>query len=517
MRLSILTAVFTALTLSLSLRAKADKLMILDSVQDTMQARVDLIKEAKHTIDVQYFTVEHDTLSVAGLALIKEAARRGVNIRIIVDSMHNLMTRELMSAFLDNLKPAALKNIEIREFNQFNLFRPFCYTRRMHDKALIIDNEYLIVGDRNVGNGYYNGDKIKDGKANIIGETRGLPIYQGVDALIQGSTAASLATKYFSARWDSNAVKPVRLYEYSQDALSAGYCFLKAGEGSNSDCDQRQSFNISVVKSEMIRLEKALTSINNEKLVKLNQAKTWFNEAIDIDAVEYLHDKVGEKKLCDGKDETDNIGSRLYKAIEENTTNDVIIMTPYLVATPEMENLVKTLVTKGIQVRFVTNSKASNDVPSAHAGYLKTRQKLLDQGATIYEYEKLDSALNTIHTLHAKVVLIDTNGSAEKSKIFIGSYNWDPRSQNLNSEVGILATVRGKKDVPTLQVRKRMADILRSTTWITKDNASDKIIATKYSDDVDINKMLDERSKAVDSWTGLLNNKLFGQFLEGQL
>src|SRR3989338_4492803 len=96
--------------------------------------------------------------------------------------MHNLMLRETMAAVLLNLHPNKKKNIEIKEYNTFNLFRPFRYTKRMHDKGLIIDGKYMISGGRNIANGYY-------GVPDVTSEGEALPIYEDSDALVLESKA----------------------------------------------------------------------------------------------------------------------------------------------------------------------------------------------------------------------------------------------------------------------------------------------------------------------------------------
>lgn len=499
-----------------------DRLMVLESVHDTIQARVDIIRNAKRTIDLQYFAIDSDFISVSSMALLKEALKQSpeLKVRIMVDSLNNKMTRELMAAFLDNLLPLEKTRIEIREFNQFSLLNPFCYTRRMHDKALIVDDQFLIVGDRNVSNGYFNGDLINK-RSNLLSSVlsqKGLPIYQGVDALVYGGVAPKNAAKYFQDRWDSADVKPVRLYDFNRDTLDLSYCHLRSGEGADPSCYTRLDENIKATKHQMRLLEAAMSKSKKEKLVSFDNSLSWFAEGIDVDGIEYIHDEVTEKSICSGKTEN-NMGAQLYKAIDEKTKSDLTILTPYLVITSEMETLIKKLVARGVKINFITNSKISNDVSSAHAGYLQTRDKLLNQGVTIYEYERLDDAVSTIHTLHAKVVIMDGQGRQDDSTIFIGSYNWDGRSQNINSEVGILFGLHSQINAPAVQLANRIQSILESSTKVTFDKNSNQIVTVKYDDlkNKTIKDMIAKREKNVKVMQRLLRIQFFGPLLEGQL
>lgn len=495
-----------------ALQAMADKVVVLEGAQESVQARAHLLMKAKKTIDVQYFTIENDQITVGGLALIRAAAREGADVRIIVDSMHNLMTKQLMAALLDNLDANAAKRIQIKEFNGFNLFHPMCYTRRMHDKSLIIDGQYLIVGDRNIANGYFDvGTKDKHGLS--------LPIYQGIDVLIEGQNAAAQATEYFNKRWDSKDVKPVHLYSFSAEQLDVNYCKYQQSESNSAfQCESNQEYSARLVKQEIARLDEAINRIRNgqSSIISQDANTDYFADAYQTDDVQFIHDEVVPgKRVCKGKTEN-SIGNKLYKAIEENTTKSLIVTTPYLVVTPQMEELVIKLAKKGVNVRFVTNSMISNDVPAAHQGYLKTREKLLNAGVKIYEYESIVRDTSTIETLHAKTVLMDAK------KVFIGSYNWDFRSQNLNSEVGVLIGLNGdKRASPTSDVRNRIAGILRKAKLVKADGGLDSshTVATDFSelDSKELIEIINTRTKENEKWKGHLENGLYGDFLLKQL
>ncbi len=515
-----------------------DKVLILDDPSESLNARIELIMTAEKTIDMQYFSIDHDYISVATLAMLRDAAKRGVRIRLLVDSLFNSMTRELMGAFLDNLDAVASKKIEIREFNQFNIFRPLCYTHRMHDKSLIIDGKYLIIGDRNIGNSYYHvppqlGEKQK-------------PYYRGMDVLLSGSKSTGLASEYFGKRWDSADVKPVRLYEYSSSQLDYSYCNYSTADSDASTCERQRLSAVEKIKKELKKLDQQLNILKLESsdLIFKQPIKKALLTAYETSDFRFIHDDTSTR-VCSGKNPENNIAKSLYETIATETKNNLIIVTPYLVITPEMEKLVTYLVQeKNITVQILTNSQVSSDVPSASAAYLRTRHRLLNIKGTgngfgnvsgnvvgdnfgkvqIYEYTNISTPKllggdyqvirksKAIDTVHAKVVLID------HQKLFVGSFNWDYRSQNLNSEIGVLIGLTGAKETgPMFDLRGSISHLARHGVLVDGDGATKKAkkdhteLSSQQRDE--INRIIADRAEGIQLWQQLLSLPLIGQLL----
>lgn len=405
--------ILTSLAISLLAQvALADKLVFLETPEKSLKARADFIQTAQSTIDAQYFTVENDHISMASLALLKDAAKRGVKVRILIDSMHNLMLRETMAAVLLTHLNDSKSNIHIREYNQFSLLHPFRYTKRMHDKGLIVDNKVLISGGRNVGNGYY-------GLKNT--DNQNLTVFEDSDALVIESPAILQASKYFSDLWNSKFVDDVQLYDYSKNSLESTYCYRNDHD---SSCDYQRERRLKKVIAQEKALDALIEDYKNDRLPTKSALTNWNSLAMEVKNVDYLFDDPTKQKRNLKKPEN-SIADQLYRAIAK-AEKSVTIVTPYFVVTPEQENLFATLQQKGVHVRIITNSVYSNDVPAAHEGYVRTRNLALKYDVKIWEYNGPD-------TLHAKLVLID------REYLYIGSFNWDYRSQNLNREVGILA------------------------------------------------------------------------------
>lgn len=418
------TLLIALMMFGISLHSHADKIVLLDDVKESLQARADYILNAKETIRAQYFTIDSDHLSRTALALILNAVNNNpqLKVKILVDSMHNLMLRETMSAVLGNNHPERAKNIEIREYNTFNLFHPFRYTKRMHDKGLIIDGKYMISGGRNIANGYYGMSNQQHGLAQ--------PVFEDSDALVLDSPAIDVASKYFDDLWNSKFVSKLNLYDYSAEELSGENC------NRNTDrdfwqCEAQRKYRLKKVKKEEDGLLSLIRDYNENKLHIQHDPLDWAARGIEVSNIDFLFDNpVGQKSNLKKPD--NNIGVQLYSAISK-AESSVVILTPYLIITPEQTALFKTLRDKNVEVTIITNSKGACDVPAAWLGYEKTRHLALDLGVKIFEYQGPD-------TLHAKMVLID------RATIFIGSFNWDFRSQNLNREVGILAQLPDDKE-----------------------------------------------------------------------
>lgn len=438
----------TLITFLATQMALADKIVFLDDPEDSLKARSQFILTAEKEIRVQYFTIEDDEISASGLSLLRFAANRGVKVRIIVDAMHNLMSDEKQAALLLN------PNIEIREYNNFKIYAPFRYTKRMHDKAMIIDDTALIAGGRNVANGYFGraSDNDEDPK----------PVLEDTDALVLESKAIDEAAIYFDNLWNSKFVKPVDLGWKEKKHLAADACerasrFHSDSQNDFQNCEFRRRKNIERIQEANLTLNAAYQraiatyGIPDNKFAVVTH---WNQTAVSTGPIDYIYDNpVGQKSSLEKPEEIqNNIAKQLYAAIEK-AQNHVVIVTPYFVVTPEQAELFRVLKERNVKVEVFTNGVNSNDVTAAHVGFKRTAHLAEEQGVKIWLYNGPD-------TLHAKMVLIDNQ------TLFVGSFNWDFRSQNLNREVGIIADITAVQKENQLQqdIQDKLARILARST-----------------------------------------------------
>jgi putative cardiolipin synthase len=436
----------TLITIFATSAAFADKIVFLDDPDDSLKARVQFILTAEKEIRVQYFTIEDDEVSASGLSLLQSAANRGVKVRIIVDALHNLMSDEKQAALLVN------PNIEIREYNNFKIYAPFRYTKRMHDKAMIIDRDALISGGRNVANGYFGRASDNDAEPK--------PVLEDTDALVLESQAIDEAANYFDNLWDSKFVKAVNLGWKDKKLLAAGACDDKKWNDSATDydiCENRRIRNIKKIQEANLTLSNAYQKTVASYSTVANKQEAlaaWDKLAVRTGPVDYIFDNpVGQASNLDKPEEIqNNIAKQLYAAIEK-AQRQVVIVTPYLVVTPEQVELFKILKSRNVKVEIFTNGINSNDVAAAHVGYRRTAHLAEEQGVKIWLYNGPD-------TLHAKMVLIDNE------ILFVGSFNWDFRSQNLNREVGIIANITAVEKSNHLEqdIQDKLARILARST-----------------------------------------------------
>lgn len=432
--------------------AFADKIVFLDDPDDSLKARAQFILTAEREIRVQYFTIEDDEISASGLSLLRYAAERGVKVRIIVDALHNLMSDEKQAALLLN------PNIEIREYNNFKIYAPWRYSKRMHDKAMIIDRHALISGGRNVANGYFGkfSDNDDDPK----------PVLEDTDALVLESQAINEAAQYFDSLWFSRFVKPVDLGWKDKKQLSEDACDdLRWRDSINEydNCEYRRKQNIKKIQQAQLTLNAAYQrTIAEHGIPQSKQAvlTDWDTLAVRTGNIDYIYDNpVGQSSSLEKPEAVENnIAKQLYRAIRRAYKN-VVIVTPYFVVTPEQVELFRTLRQRGVKVEVFTNGEHSNDVPAAHVGFRRTVHLAVNEGVKVWVYNGPD-------TLHAKMVLIDNQ------TLFVGSFNWDFRSQNLNREVGIIADITAVEQKNHLQedIQDKLARILSRSTLLGMEN-----------------------------------------------
>jgi len=147
--------------------------------------------------------------------------------------------------------------------------------------------------------------------------------------------------------------------------------------------------------------------------------------------------------LYDTPDKVQNSEAGLVNAtmgLADEMKEELLVEMAYFVPGKRGVATAKEYVDRGIKVKFLTNSLASNNVLAAHAGYAKYRKSLLEAGAELYEYRP-DAAdrknwapvAETAETqLHSKTFVID------RKIVFVGTFNLDPRSKVINTEMGVL-------------------------------------------------------------------------------
>lgn len=385
--------------------------------------RRQLIRRAKKTIDLQYYYFHGDTTGHLLAEQLIKAANQGVRVRVLLDDIDTLGADE--SIRILNAHP----DIEIRLFNPFKFRGLLRYIelltnlevvgRRMHNKAMTVDNTLSIIGGRNIGDIYFSADPEQ--------------LVLDIDLLTIGPVVNDISSsfdEYWNSQWavpvddlyskpDSHrALKKIRhyLHRYVQDVLKTD--FITAIEN--------QDNHYSLLELPIVWADAQLFSDSPSKV----------NSFTDIEQVD---SELADAKSVDAKKQVwlDQLRHELDKAKQE-----VVLISPYFVPGGLGVSWLKQLVQKGVSVSVITNSLAATDVVAVHVGYSRYRKALLRAGIKLYELKPTLHAREKPHfkllsagsrtSLHAKTVIID------RQKVFIGSANLDPRSKNLNTEMGLL-------------------------------------------------------------------------------
>lgn len=378
---------------------------------DALAARIKLIDAAQRSLDLQYY-IWHDDLT--GRALQNRllfAADRGVRVRLLLDDLDTTGKDETLFAL--NAHP----NIEIRLYNPFKrrslraldfIESPFRLNHRMHNKALIVDNQAVVMGGRNIGDEYFSAS---EGVA-----------FGDLDVLAVGPVARD-ASAIFDKFWNSQWVLSLAAYDSGDESdelrlakfrnVSNGY-LVEAENSTYSDALRQTRF----------------LQYGNGKEISF----AWSRWVL-------VSDDPGKVERGDISMDT-HLAPRLKEAFEL-AKNDLIIVSPYFVPGDDVTKFLTQKVTAGARVRILTNSLSSNDVSLVHAGYINYRKALLRGGVELYEFKnklKDEKAKakpigrwkgSSGASLHAKSFVFDD------TYLFVGSFNLDPRSISLNTEMGV--------------------------------------------------------------------------------
>ncbi len=386
--------------------------LLLDSGLDAFVARAVLAQTAERSIDVQYYLYHNDLVGALLTDQLLKAADRGVRVRMLVDDM-GLKDRDHGTAVIDSHP-----NVEVRIFNPFSrntaralqfLTRFGKVTRRMHNKSFTVDNQATIVGGRNIGNEYF------DANPELA--------FSDLDVMVLGPVVDEVSAA-FDLYWNSAPAYPASvLYgkPVTDEERSRSRAKLNAYVAGQADSAYLNALQNSTLAARL----------RGEKEMGLKWGE-----------VSVVYDQP-EKILADRSASEYHLAPKLMSYFKE-TKKELIIFSPYFVPGKEGAAALGRLSRQGVRVRILTNSLASNDVGIVHAGYAKYRKDLLRAGVELYELnrqltagqrrEKKGPSGSSKASLHAKSFVFD------REKVFIGSFNLDPRSVSENTEIGVVLT-----------------------------------------------------------------------------
>lgn len=380
-------------------------LRVLSDPLDAFVARIALIRQAEHQLDLQYYIWRPDTTGTLMLGALREAADRGVRVRLLLDD-NGIGGADDLLYEIDG-HPL----IEVRLFNPFPIrwFKPLSYlvdfdrlNRRMHNKAFIADAAAAIVGGRNIGDAYFGADDLVD--------------FADIDVVATGAVVPDVV-RSFEAYWDSPLAYP----------LSSLAPARRASEGALT--------------------ERLSTLRGDEHARRYTEAAKDSGLARDLREGAPALEWVRMRLLVDPPDKASGQGpaqawlvTGLQSALGD-AQHSVDLISPYFVPGEQGTELLGTYPARGVALRVVTNSLAATDVVAVHPGYARRRVDLLKAGVLLYEL-KAEASDARAHpwnlsgsstaSLHGKAFAVDGQ------RAFVGSFNIDPRSVSLNTEMGLV-------------------------------------------------------------------------------
>jgi cardiolipin synthase C len=380
----------------------------LDSGMRAFVARMAAIAVAERSLDLQYYIWRADSSGKLLMNQLLQAAERGVRVRLLLDDL-DTQGKDAGLVRLDTHP-----NIEIRLYNVFGYrgSRGLGFAgdlrrlnHRMHNKSLTADNQLTIVGGRNIGNEYFD----------AAGDTG----FSDLDVLAVGPLVTDVSNM-FDLYWNSDMVVPVAAFTGAHDLTDEA------------------------MRDAQVRFE---ATINEELASPYIQAvhESQILDELRLSRMTFLW---GSAQLI-----YDDPGKMDYEDISEAThlvpqlaplfasaRNELQVVSPYFVPGDKLVAYFADLEANGTRVRILTNSLAASDVGMVHAGYMRYRKDLLRAGVDLYEF-KPDPAMlsankrwtgSSSSSLHTKFM------SADGKLVFVGSFNLDPRSVALNTEMGML-------------------------------------------------------------------------------
>lgn len=365
--------------------------VLLDDGPIAFLLRAALADRAEQRIDVQYYAYLADAAGTLLMLRLLAAADRGVRVRILLDDS-GIGWRDRALAELD-----AHPNIEVRLFNPSSVRRGLLrvveflsnmrrLNRRMHNKTFAVDRAIAIVGGRNVADRYFG--------------ARARASFRDYDVAALGAAAAAAADS-FERFWLSPLAVPASRFARLPRAASAL-------------ARRRQRLDA--------RVARLVPDHAERRAAADAQLGDWLNGT----ALHWAHGEV----IAEDPERASGAAGRVVAGrladVLATAEREVLIESAYFVPGAGGLALFAELVRRGVRVRILTNALAATDVPIVHAGYAPYREPLLDAGVELHEFRR------EVAVLHAKVLVVD------RRIAWVGSFNVDPRSVDLNTEVGVL-------------------------------------------------------------------------------
>jgi len=431
----------------------------------SLDARVQLAQRAQRSLVVQYYQFENDATGRLLMRALREAGARGVQVRLLVDDLYTVKSQQLLLAL------SQTPNVDVRLFNPFCCGRNGFLSRfaaspheigrlnhRMHNKLFIADGAMAVVGGRNIADEYF-----------VLSEAQN---FIDMDALVVGKVLPQLES-IFDAYWNSEQVWPV--------------ADIVRGEGGRTPtaADFDASIGMAAAPPKIVLPPSDVLGYGPiaEELDGGRMGLLWGEARAIADPPTKPTTMTADEAIATSV--TMKVWTLLMDAKFE-----VDLTSPYLVPGERGMAAFEDLAKRKVKLTLLTNSLAANDEPLVHTGYARYRERLLRSGADLYELspqrtiagERFGMFGKSLGRLHSKTAAID------KTRIFIGSMNLDPRSASQNTEMGVVvdSPQLAREMLRVINISKlqnsyrlRLAKEGGTLQWLTNDGEKEVILTSE--------------------------------------
>ncbi len=372
---------------------------------DALAIRLLMAERAERTIDAQYYLITSDMVGLVFIGSLLQAADRGVRVRLLLDDFQTQGYDAGMAA-LDSHP-----NFEVRIFNPWSgrgsrigLTEFGRINRRMHNKSFTVDNRITIIGGRNIADEYFGAkEDVNYGDLDVFGL----------------GPVANEVSNMFDSYWNNIAAVPVPGFAKMPDDPQEKLKELRARI--------KEIFE----QARVTKYGEAVRADYEAYIDRDASVLTWAPYELAYDSP----DKAQKDLAAEAESIVTTLAASVGRADKE-----LIVISPYFVPRKGGVEYFQTLRDRGLKVIIITNSLAATNHAIVHSGYAPSRKPLLEMGVKIYEVQHtvtLDDldrggAGASLATLHTKAFIVD------RKELFIGSFNWDPRSFHINTELGVI-------------------------------------------------------------------------------
>ena len=390
---------------------------LLNEGTDAFLTRMVLLSMAERSVDVQYFIWKADLVGKLLMHKMIEAAERGVRVRMLLDDITLDSETKVILFAMDQHQ-----NINVRIYNPFSssgFSVPVAITdvprinRRMHNKSFTVDSQYTIVGGRNIESSYFS--------ANVRSN------YTDMDIVSVGPMVGEV-DKQFDIYWNSPLAVPADVFSAYQKQKDR-FHEVRKSLADFAQSEQNSEYALDLKDTDMYKRIESGVSAKKPDLLYEGEAHVIYDDP--------------EKTLGKSELETTYMTSLMRPHIEK-IENTLELISPYFVPGVPGREYLSDMVKRGVKVRVITNSLASTDGIMAQSGYARHRIELLKGGVELYELKpraKSKASRSLRHSAEAKSALHAKTYIFDREEVYIGSFNFDPRSANINTELGVICEV----------------------------------------------------------------------------